>query len=38
VNSLDLPETEDAVVPIAGERLSYRDVIAVFEEVTGQLA
>src|SRR6478672_9639309 len=36
VNVLDLPETEDAVVHIAGERLSYRDVIAAFEEVTGR--
>jgi len=36
VNSLDLPETEHAVVHIAGERLCYRDVIAVFEEVTGR--
>jgi uncharacterized protein YbjT (DUF2867 family) len=36
VNSLDLPETEDAVVHIAGERLCYRDVIAAFEEVTGR--
>jgi NADH dehydrogenase len=36
VNSLDLPETEDAVVHIAGERLSYRAVIAAFEEVTGR--
>jgi uncharacterized protein YbjT (DUF2867 family) len=36
VNSLDQPETERAIVPIAGERLSYRDVVAVFEEVTGR--
>lgn len=36
VNSLEEPETERAVVPIAGERLSYRDVVAVFEEVTGR--
>ncbi len=36
VNSLDEPETENAIVPIAGERLSYKDVVAVFEEVTGR--
>ena len=36
VSSLDEPETEGAVVPIAGERLSYRDVLAVFEQVTGR--
>jgi uncharacterized protein YbjT (DUF2867 family) len=36
VNSLEEPETEDAIVPIAAERLSYADVIALFEEVTGR--
>jgi uncharacterized protein YbjT (DUF2867 family) len=36
VSSLDLPETENAVVHVAGERLSYHDVIAAFEEVTGR--
>lgn len=36
VNALDLPETENAIVPIAAERLSYRDTIAVFEQVTGR--
>lgn len=36
VNSLEEPETENAIVPIAAERLSYRDVVAVFEEVTGR--
>lgn len=34
VNSLEEPEAEDAIVPIAGERLSYREVVALFEEVT----
>jgi len=36
VNSLAEPETENAIIPIAGERLSYRGVVAVFEEVTGR--
>jgi NADH dehydrogenase len=36
VNSVEEPETENAVVPIAAERLSYADVVAVFEEVTGR--
>lgn len=36
VNSLEEPETENAIVPIAGERLSYSEVVAVFEEVTGR--
>jgi uncharacterized protein YbjT (DUF2867 family) len=36
VNAAERPETENAVVPIAGERLSYRDVVAAFEEVTGR--
>jgi NADH dehydrogenase len=36
VNSLEEPETEDAIVPIAGERLSYADVVATFEEATGR--
>ena len=36
VQALDEPETEQAVVPIAGERMSYRDVIAAFEDVTGR--
>jgi uncharacterized protein YbjT (DUF2867 family) len=36
VNSLEEPESENGIVPIAGERLSYRDVVAVFEEVTGR--
>jgi uncharacterized protein YbjT (DUF2867 family) len=36
VNSLEEPETEDAIVPIAGERLSYTDVVALFEEATGR--
>ena len=36
VRSLEQQETENAIVPIAGERLSYRDVVAVFEEVTGR--
>ena len=36
VNSLEEPETENAIVAIAAERLSYRDVIAIFEEVTGR--
>lgn len=36
VNALDEPETESAVVHIAGERLCYHDVIAAFEEVTGR--
>lgn len=36
VNSLEEPATEEATVPIAGERLSYKNVVAVFEEVTGQ--
>ncbi|MBA3735874.1 MAG: SDR family oxidoreductase [Actinobacteria bacterium] len=36
VNSLEEPETENAIVPIAGERLSYTDVVAAFEDVTGR--
>lgn len=36
VNSLDEPATEGATVPIAGERLSYNNVVAVFEEITGR--
>jgi len=36
VNALDEPETENAVVHLAGERLCHHDVIAVFEEVTGR--
>jgi len=36
VSSLALPETENAVVHIAGERLSYDDAIAAFEAVTGR--
>lgn len=36
VNSLEEPATEKATIPIAGERLSYNNVVAVFEEVTGQ--
>ena len=36
VNSLGEPATKNAIVPIAGERLSYREVVAVFEEVTGR--
>jgi uncharacterized protein YbjT (DUF2867 family) len=35
-NALDDPDTHDAVVPLAGERLSYKDVVAVFEEATGR--
>jgi uncharacterized protein YbjT (DUF2867 family) len=36
VNALDEPDTHDAVVPLAGERLNYKDVVAVFEEATGR--
>jgi uncharacterized protein YbjT (DUF2867 family) len=36
VNALGEPGTKNAIVPIAGERLSYREVVAVFEEVTGR--
>jgi uncharacterized protein YbjT (DUF2867 family) len=36
VNALDDPETENAIVHIACERLSYNNVVAVFEEVTGR--
>jgi NADH dehydrogenase len=36
VKSLAEPETENAIVPIAGERLSYRGVVTVFEEVIGR--
>jgi NADH dehydrogenase len=36
VNSLEEPQAKNAIVPIAGERLSYRAVVAVFEEVTGR--
>jgi len=36
VNAIEEPETENAIVPIAAERLSYRDVVAVFEQVTGR--
>jgi NADH dehydrogenase len=36
VNALDDPETESAVVHLAGERLCYHDVIAAFEEATGR--
>jgi uncharacterized protein YbjT (DUF2867 family) len=36
VNALEEPETENAIVPIAAERLSYRDVVATFEQVTGR--
>jgi NADH dehydrogenase len=35
-NVLDEPETENAVVPLAAERLSYREAIAIFEQVTGR--
>jgi uncharacterized protein YbjT (DUF2867 family) len=35
-NALDEPDTHDAVVPLAGERLSYKDVVAVFEGATGR--
>jgi NADH dehydrogenase len=36
VNALDEPETENAVVHLAGERLCYHDVIGAFEDVTGR--
>lgn len=36
VNALDEPGTNEATLPIAGERLSYNSVVAVFEEVTGR--
>jgi uncharacterized protein YbjT (DUF2867 family) len=36
VSSLEEPETENAIVHVAGERLSYRQVVAVFEEITGR--
>ena len=36
VNALEVPETENAIVPIAAQRLSYRDVVAVFEQVRGR--
>jgi NADH dehydrogenase len=34
-NALDEPDTRDAVVHLAGERLSYNDVVALFEKATG---
>ena len=36
VETLEQPETENAIVPLAGERLSYREVVAVFEAATGR--
>jgi hypothetical protein len=35
-NAINEPDTHDAVVHLAGERLSYKDVVAVFEEATGR--
>jgi NADH dehydrogenase len=35
VNALAEPATDDAIVPLAGDRLSYAEVVAVFEEAKG---
>ena len=36
VEALETAETENAVVPLAAEQLSYREVVAIFEDATSR--
>ncbi len=36
VGALDDPETENAVIPLVGDRRSYQEIVQIFEQATGR--